>query len=104
MSFIGTAPCGSFYSIVPNPAQNIVTIAPDERSVMAAKTGAGSLSAGSITQIKIYRSNGQILKTIQYPKTTKQVKVNVADLEPGLYFIEISNGNIKQTEKVVITR
>lgn len=101
---IGTAPCGSFYSIVPNPAQNIVTIEPDERSVMAAKTGTGSLSDGSITQIKIYRSNGQVLKTIQYPKAAKQVKVNVSDLEPGLYFIEISNGNVKQTEKMVIAR
>lgn len=101
---IGTAPCGSFYSIAPNPAGDIVTITADAPSALAVKTGVSYLSESRITQVKIYNSNGVLLKTIPYTKAATQVKINVGDLETGLYFVEVSNGIIKQTQKIVIAR
>ncbi|HTN05434.1 T9SS type A sorting domain-containing protein [Agriterribacter sp.] len=101
---IGTAPCDNFYIIAPNPAQDIITITADGQTGMAAKAGTSSPSASSITQVKIYNAHGAAVKTIQYTGTTKQAQVNVADLTAGLYFIEVSNGNNRQTKKLVIAR
>lgn len=101
---IGTAPCDNFYSIVPNPAQDMITITTGDQRSMAAKAGASSSPANSIAQIKIYNSNGIVLKSVQYNETGKQVQMNVADIPEGLYFIEVSNGNNKQTKKLVIAR
>lgn len=101
---IGTAPCGNFYIIVPNPAQDIITITTGGQRSMTAKAGTLSSPANSIAQIKIYNSNGIVIKSVQYNETRKQVQMNVADIAEGLYFIEVSNGNNKQTKKLIIAR
>lgn len=101
---IGTAPCGNFYSIVPNPAQDIITITTGDQTNMTAKSGPSSSSANSIAQIKIYNSNGVVVKLVQYNERKKQVQIDVADIAGGLYFIEVSNGNNRQTKKLLIVR
>mgnify|MGYP003507549848 CR=1 FL=1 len=101
---IGTAPCDNYYTITPNPAQDIITISADEPSAMAAKAGVLPSSANSIAQVKIFNSNGTVLKSIQYTETVKQVQVNVASLVPGIYFIEVSNGIHKRTKRLLINR
>ena len=101
---IGTAPCGNFYIIVPNPAQDIITITTADQRSITAKAGASSSPANSIAQIKIYNSNGVVVKSVQYNESRKQVQINVADIAGGLYFIEVSNGNNKQTKKLLIAR
>lgn len=101
---IGTAPCGNFYSIVPNPVQDIITITTGDQTNMTAKSGPSSSSANSIAQIKIYNSNGVVVKLVQYNERKKQVQIDVADIAGGLYFIEVSNGNNRQTKKLLIVR
>ncbi len=69
-----------------------------------AKAGVSSSSTNSIAQIKIFNSNGIVLKSVQYTEPGKLVQVNVASLAPGIYFIEVSNGSYRQTKKLVIVR
>lgn len=71
---------------------------------MTAKSGPSSSSANSIAQIKIYNSNGVVVKLVQYNERKKQVQIDVADIAGGLYFIEVSNGNNRQTKKLLIVR
>lgn len=101
---IGTAPCDNYYIIAPNPAQDVITISAGEQSGMAAKTGLLSSSVNNITHVKIFNSRGIVLKSLQYTEPGKQVQVNLAGLTPGIYFVEVSNGNNKQTKMLVITR
>lgn len=101
---IGMPPCGDFYLIAPNPARDILTVTADEKPIVNTKSGMSSLSDSRISQVKIFNSNGVVLKSIPFEKAVRQAKVNVSDLESGLYFIEVSNGNIKRIQKIVIAR
>lgn len=96
--------CYGLWSITPNPAQDMITITAGEQTGITAKTGAFSTSANSIAQVKIYNTYGATLKTVQYTGATKQAQVDVSNLAPGLYFVEVSNGEVKQTKKLVIAR
>ncbi len=96
--------CYGLWSITPNPAQDMITITAGEQTGITAKTGASLSPASSIAQVKIYNAYGATVKTVQYTRATKQAQVNVSNLVPGLYFIEVSNGAVKQTKRLVIAR
>lgn len=105
---INTGLCGgptpSRAIVSPNPAQTTVTVTLNEEDNMAAKAGIPAQSGSNITQVKIYNTYGATVKSVRYAATAKQVQVDVSGLAAGLYFIEVSNGAVKQTKRLVIAR
>jgi bacillolysin len=76
------------FKIYPNPATSSVVIV------------AGELD--NIRQIKIYDAAGAFKRANIYSNSTKEVQLNVSDLEPGIYLLEISNGNTHILKKLIV--
>ena len=72
----------STYNIYPNPAKDVLTIKGD-----------------NMNQIKVYNALGQIVKNIDC--NTDEYELNVADLNNGIYFINITNVNGEMTTSKV---
>ncbi len=64
----------------PNPSNNIITI-PYE------------LNQGSLGNIIIYNSNGQLIETLTIDNTFNTIELDVTDYENGSYYYVISNEN-----------
>ena len=76
-----------FLTVFPNPAQNFVTIK----------------SSGKITAIDVFNYLGQIV--YRDPNLSgMEVKVNVSDLQQGVYFFRIKTGTVTRTMKVSVVR
>ena len=92
--------------VSPNPASESVTVSissnTDDNVTNYTKqptiTKLNNESAGNIKQavsiesIKVLDNLGKLRKTLQFPKGSRQVKVSVSDLEPGVYYLEIFDG------------
>lgn len=70
-----------YFMIAPNPATNAITIAAKEKEK--------AKQIGDISEIKIYDNIGNLKKQSKYALGTNQVEINVTDLKPGIYYIEI---------------
>lgn len=84
--------CGYGYSVSPNPASNTVTVQSDQ------KTNA------TITQLSIFDNNGNLKKQSKFGTGTRQAQMNIYDLNTGIYFIEISSGNKKERQQLIIQK
>ena len=51
-------------------------------------------------KINIYSMNGQLVKSVAVNGTLKMI--NVANLEAGAYLIEVTSGNSKTTETLMV--
>ena len=71
------------YNVYPNPVKDVLTI-----------------KGNDMSQIIIYNSLGQLVKSIE--GNDNIVEVNVKDLQNGMYFVNIINNNGKLTSKKVI--
>lgn len=100
---IGTPPC-SYFMITPNPAQESISIMPDGKSGMAAKAGQPATVRDNLRQVKIIDGNGSVVKTRQWATPVREANISVAELAPGLYFVEITGERGWYTQKLVITR
>ena len=74
-------------SIYPNPASNVFTISSDEQV---------------IDQIRLINISGQLIKDIAVDAFNTQINVN--DLPPGVYFMQIHTKESVITERVQISR
>jgi hypothetical protein len=104
--------CGSghgLFSISPNPASSTVTVA----SVMEAGTSVSSAanatkmtpgSLKSIDQIKIMDKNGRLVKTENFATGTSSCQINVSNLQPGIYIIEIKSGTEVVHDKIIVSK
>jgi hypothetical protein len=100
------------YTIAPNPAANMVTVTSNTyQSSSEPKLGAKSISITSkivnpaaIEQIKIFDISGKLKKRLRYSTKISRTEIDVADLIPGIYVIEISNGPDVVHEKLIINR
>jgi len=72
------------FSVYPNPAQNVLTI--------------NSKAKG---MVHIYNNMGVLVKTIE--KKSNSERINIAELNAGIYFINIVSANGSQTKKVIIS-
>lgn len=81
---------GYFYMIAPNPATSTATIMQKDNS------------NADITEIKVFDNTGNLKKRSKYAAGTKQAQINVSDLKTGIYFIEISSGQNKERQQLVI--
>jgi hypothetical protein len=81
------------YIISPNPADNIININVEDKSV----------SNTAISSIIIYDMAGAQRKHQTYNQVP-QASINVSDLANGTYLVEIFNNTNTQTQKIVIQR
>jgi len=71
--------------LYPNPVNEIITIQ----------------SKNLIESLRILDINGRLLKQIKLDNSESELRVNVDDLEKGVYFFEIQSSSIKQLIKVI---
>jgi hypothetical protein len=87
---------GDDYLLAPNPAGDNVTI-----SVNGASKNS---KAVSFAQIQIYDGTGNLKKQIKYGSGTRHAQINIADLRPGTYYVEISDGKTAERKPLVVQR
>jgi hypothetical protein len=87
---------GDDYLLAPNPAGN-------NFSVSVNSTAKGSETA-SFAQIQIYDGTGNLKKQIKYRSGTRQAQINITDLRPGYYYVEISDGKTSVKKPLVVQR
>jgi hypothetical protein len=92
---------GHYYVVSPNPASSSINITP---SSDAGNTTIESSQITSTTQVSIADVNGNLKRQQQFSSGTANMKISVADLIPGTYFVHIINGNINETHQVIIHR
>lgn len=77
-----------FATIYPNPARNVLNIQFDERSS---------------TQLKLMSIDGKLIR--EQTTINKNTQINVSDLHPGIYLLEIRNNKgQRQLSKLMITQ
>lgn len=80
------------FSIYPNPANDIINLKSEQWM-------------DKEVDIRIFNQIGQVMKAIQWDTSDHLLQqVNVNDLEPGIYFVEIGNDQHKSIKKLVISR
>jgi subtilisin family serine protease len=120
---------GEEFVMAPNPASSSVIVSPAENTAIGAKEASSmalnlspsstlSLNADSLNKsrttngygtsyiqmIKIYDVNGTLKKMVNFSTPVKQATLNVADLIPGLYFVQIFDGRLFSTKKLIIQK
>lgn len=73
-------------NVYPNPAKNVLNISAN----------------GIITNVRIFNTIGQLIEEVKTENNF--ISVNTADYTTGIYFIEITTGNGKVTEKLNIIK
>ncbi|WP_300490804.1 choice-of-anchor J domain-containing protein [Flavobacterium sp.] len=76
----------SKFSVFPNPAQDVVTVANNSNVL--------------VNQIVINDINGRTVKTVKLD-TVSETQVNIADLNSGVYFMNITTNEGMATKKIV---
>ena len=79
------------FSLTPNPAQDEVTIS------------LGKEISGNIS-IALYDLTGRLLRDVKVntDQSGQQLKMDVSELEAGLYFISVDNGSFRKTSKLTV--
>lgn len=70
------------FTIYPNPASNQIQI----------------LSIANIIELKIFTLEGKLVKNIKNPSNS----IDVSEMNPGLYLIEVATENSKKTKKLIL--
>lgn len=83
---------GYFYMLAPNPTTNSVTVKAKNNSLK------------EITEIKIFDNTGYLKKQHKYVKGVQETQINISDFKNGLYFIEISNGQFKEKQQLIVQK
>jgi hypothetical protein len=81
-------PAGQALSLFPNPAAEFLTIQLEA-------------AAGSTTDIRIYNLNGNVIKSKTVNSFGSQVTILMEGIKPGLYFVEVINGNKRFIKRFV---
>ena len=92
---------GNPYVISPNPASSSINIT---SSSPGSSSKTENTETGGMTQVSIIDVNGSLKKQQQFSNGTFNMQLNVADLVPGTYFVQIINGGINETQKLIINR
>jgi hypothetical protein len=75
-------------SVFPNPAQTVATIE------------CASISAGSV--LSIYSSVGTLIEQRELQAGQLQIKLNIGEYQPGVYFIQISGVKTTGAQRLII--
>jgi len=131
--FTNTCGMGAFV-MAPNPAVNQVAVSAlspasakgqqsiEEEEISVTKNNTRSIDFNSIqskedlinnktifrqkdiVQIKIYDVAGLLRKSIRYGSNTHQVNINIADLNAGIYFVEVFDGVRSERKKLIVQK
>lgn len=82
------------FTITPNPAQNNITI----------QSNSPTAPNQLIKQVKILDQSNNLKKNVSYSSSLNLAQINVSDLMPGVYFVQISNDVISETQTLIIQR
>ncbi|MBS1758836.1 MAG: hypothetical protein JST23_01835 [Bacteroidetes bacterium] len=91
--------------LFPNPASSNVSITLDNN--INSKTGGKSIQPiifKEIRQVKIFDKLGNLKKAVNFGKGNKTVNLNVSNLLPNVYYLEISDGINKAKIPIIIKR
>ena len=80
------------FAIFPNPADNEITI---QSTSNVLKNGAS---------IQLFDMLGRIVKENKFDSSLEQEKVDVSNLNEGVYLLKIASENFSTTKKIVIKR
>ncbi|HUZ57556.1 MAG TPA: T9SS type A sorting domain-containing protein [Hanamia sp.] len=92
---------GHYYVISPNPAYSSINITSNSPGSNSKTKNA---ETGGMTQVSIMDVNGNLKKQQQFNSGTVNMQLKVADLASGTYFVQITNGSINETQKLIINR
>lgn len=97
-----SAKAGHTYLISPNPASDLITI----QTRPAGVTGRTKSQPGAsgITEVRIFDNYGNLKKQARFAAGTKQAQMNVANLKTGVYVVEITTGQSRERQQVVIRK
>ena len=90
-------PCDESYFILsPNPASSDVTVSSNQTKTQSAQNQA-------IDEIRIFDFQGNLKKHQKFDKV-KTARINIATLNNGTYFVEVTNGNYKERHQLLIQK
>ena len=92
-------------TIIPNPAQNIITISVSYKEPnMKLKDFSLATRKGitGIRLVQIFSASGALSMVKQFTGNLTQVQLDISNLSDGIYFVEISDGHYKETQKLII--
>lgn len=75
--------------IFPNPSSKVIWIK-------------HNLTKAEQTQLKIYNVYGKIINSLDKLTNSKMIQLDISMLCSGIYFIELTNGNVTLTNKIII--
>ena len=90
-------------TIYPNPAANSVTVSLNNNS-FSAKEKLDPKNTSGLTQIlsiRIIDNTGNIRKTLLFAKGSQQVNFSIAELQKGIYFLELFDGKKRQLLQLI---
>lgn len=87
-------------SVSPNPASSLVVVTTNTTAPNTIKVQ----EKQDIREIRIIDKAGQLLRKQLFPAGTTTVTLHVENFKPDIYLLQIGNGKIFQTRKIVITR
>lgn len=115
----GTASCGpvsatrtfsvpSYYTVSPNPAASTMFITANNTEVSNPKTLSENkppvTNTHYIQTIRIYDASGKLVAQPVTNQHLAKAEIDVSKLSAGIYFVEISDGTYKETQRLVINR
>ncbi|HEX7902390.1 MAG TPA: kelch repeat-containing protein [Chitinophagaceae bacterium] len=89
------------YILSPNPTSTTITVTQDQKNKNLKITHQAN---ATITEIRIYDNVGNLKKQLNYGTGTRQVRINVSDLKTGIYYVEVSNGQRKERQQIIIQK
>jgi hypothetical protein len=119
VQFSGTASCGAvsatrtfnvpgYYTISPNPATNTVFITANNTEEQYPKAlpenNSASVNTHYIQTIRVYDALGKLAMQPVTNRHLTKAQIDVSGLAAGIYFVEISDGGYKETQRLVVSR
>ncbi len=92
---------GHSFIVSPNPASSSINIT---SATQGSDLNTESAQTVTTIQVSILDVNGTIKRQQQFSSNTINMQLNVSDLVPGVYFVQISSGNINETHQLMISR
>jgi Subtilase family/Secretion system C-terminal sorting domain len=95
------------FEVSPNPAKDLIfarkipQVPPPCRNTNSGSGKEKAFSEAAISEIRIYDNTGN-LKRIQKENKSTQAAINISGFKPGVYILEILDGDYKERHRIII--
>ncbi|MHB1922373.1 MAG: T9SS type A sorting domain-containing protein [Chitinophagaceae bacterium] len=93
------SPCGSLFTVSPNPASNSINIS----ASINTRSGTIENSNSTFSTVNIYDFQNNLVKHVIL-NNVSNTSINISNLPFGIYIVEIVEGNYKERHKIQILR